>query len=314
MLGNLLFSINISLPLFLMMGLGYLLMRKGMFTDDYMARTTNLLYYIMVPAKLFLDTANIDLASAFDGRYAAVALAGGMLQFAVAWCSGNLFCRDRRKQSAFSHACFRGNLVYLGMTLLQNIFGTEEIATFPVMLAVILPMYNIQGVILMSVKENSGKLELRKILFGILKNPIILAILAGLPFAYFHIELPFLITKCCTYMGNATSGLALLLVGSSFNLGAARSDKGLLGKISAIKLLVMPAIWAVLAILAGLTNAQIVTLTIVGAIPAGTNVYIVTDKMGGDGTLAVSALVITQLASLFTMTGIIFLLRSFGLV
>lgn len=53
MLQNLLFSVNMSLPLFLLLGLGCVLTRKGMFSDDYVARTTNLVYYVMLPAKLF---------------------------------------------------------------------------------------------------------------------------------------------------------------------------------------------------------------------------------------------------------------------
>ena len=68
------------------------------------------------------------------------------------------------------------------------------------------------------------------------------------------------------------------------------------------------------AVAAGLAPEQIVTLTVVGGMPAAVNVYIITDKMGGDGSMACGAVVVTHLVSLFTMTGIVFILRSAGLI
>ena len=314
MLENLLFSVNMSLPLFILMGLGFILMKKGLFTDDYIARTTNLVYYVMLPAKLFLDIATIDLTTAFDPKYMAVTVVGVILQFILAWLCGSLLCRDRSKQSAFSHACFRGNFVYLGLALLQNIYNTSAVASAAVILVLVMPLYNIQGVILMTAKESKDGLHMGKILLGILKNPMVLAILAGLPFAYFQVELPYVVSKSLSYLQVATSTMALLVVGSSINLDAIRADLAILLRVAGVKLLVMPAIWALMAVLAGLTAEQTVTLTIVGAMPAAVNVYIITDKLGGDGRMACGAVVVTHLVSLFTMTGIVFLLKTVGMI
>ncbi len=314
MLENLIFSANMSLPLFVMLGLGFVLMKKGLFTEDYVARTTNLVYYVLLPGKLFLDIATTDLTMAFDPHYILVAVAGVIVQFLVSWGCADLLCRDKSRQSAFAHACFRGNFVYLGSALLQNIYNTSNVPSAAVVLAMVLPLYNIQGVILLTVKEGKGRIHVGKILMGILKNPMVLAILAGLPFAYFQIELPYVVSKSLSYLQVATSTMALLVVGASIKLDTIREDLALLLKVSGVKLLLMPAIWAVMAVAAGLTPEQTVTLTMVGAMPAAVNVYIITDKMGGDGRLACGAVVVTHLLSLFTMTGIVFILRTVGLV
>lgn len=314
MIQNLLFSVNMSLPLFALLGLGYVLIQKGMFSDDYVARTTNLVYYVMLPGKLFLDIAATDLTTAFDPKFMMVVVVGVVLQFLVAWGCGNLLCRDKRKQSAFSHACFRGNFVYLGLALLQNIYNTSNVASAAVILVLMMPLYNIQGVILMTAKESKDGIHVGKILIGILKNPMILAILAGLPFAYFQVELPYVVTKSLGYLQAATSTMALLVVGASIKLDAIRANLKLLLRVAGVKLLVMPAIWSVMAVATGLTAEQTVTLAIVGAMPSAVNVYVITDKMGGDGTLACGAVVVTHLVSLFTMTGIVFLLRTVGLI
>ena len=71
-----------------------------------------------------------------------------------------------------------------------------------------MPLYNVKGVVLMSVKENTGDIRVGNILKSILKNPMVLSILAGLPFALFHIELPYIFTKSFGYLQSATSTMA----------------------------------------------------------------------------------------------------------
>lgn len=151
-------------------------------------------------------------------------------------------------------------------------------------------------------------------LLNVLKNPMILAVLAAIPFAYFKIQLPFVVSESLGYFQAATNTMALLVVGGSIRLSALKNDLPLLMRLCGVKLLLMPAIWAAMGIAAGLPAEQLVTLIIVGAMPAAVNVYIITDKMGGDGALACSAVVVTHLMSLFTMTAIIFAMRTARLI
>ncbi len=310
-LQNLLFSANLILPIFLVIGAGCAIRQKGLFTDDYVKRSIKLIYYIFLPAKLFLDISGTDIKSAFSLPFLCVIGIGSVVQFLLAWLSGNLLCKDKRKQSAFSHACFRGNFVYMGVALLQDIYGGVVPET-AMILALLMPLYNIQGAILMSVKEGRGSVHISKILLDILKNPMILALLAGMPFALLEIPLPHLVTKTLEYFRSGTSIMALLVVGASLRMDTVRRDLRLLLKVSGIKLLLMPAIWVVMAMMAGLTTVQTVVLAMVGGMPSAINVFVITDQMGGDGELACGAVVMTHLVSLFTVTGMALLMRSIG--
>lgn len=310
-LQNLLFSANLILPIFLVIGAGCAIRQKGLFTDDYVKRSIKLIYYIFLPAKLFLDISGTDIKAAFSLPFLCVIGIGSVVQFLLAWLGGSLLCKDKRKQSAFSHACFRGNFVYMGVALLQDIYGGVVPET-AMILALLMPLYNIQGAILMSVKEGRGSVRLSKILLDILKNPMILALLAGMPFALLEIPLPHLVTKTLEYFRSGTSIMALLVVGASLRLDTVRRDFRLLLKISGIKLLLMPAIWVVMAMVAGLTTVQTVVLAMVGGMPSAINVFVITDQMGGDGELACGAVVMTHLVSLFTVTGMALLMRSIG--
>ena len=248
LLENLLFSLNMSLPLFIVMGLGCILTHKGFFTENYIAHTTNLVYYVLLPGKMFLDIATSDLSTAFDIRYVAVATGGVVLQFALAWAAGWLLCPDRSKQSAFSHAAYRGNFVYLGTALLRNIYGVSHVPSATLILALVIPLYNIQGVVLMTVKERQGRFRLSTVLLNVLKNPMILAVLAAIPFAYFKIQLPFVVSESLGYFQAATNTMALLVVGGSIRLSALKNDLPLLMRLCGVKLLLMPAIWAAMGL------------------------------------------------------------------
>ena len=311
MLANLLFSLNICLPIFFMMGLGFLLRSRGVLDEHYVDRSSWVIFHILLPGKLFLDIARTDFHAAFEGRYTAAILIGAMVQFALAWLLGNLICRDRVKQSAFSHTCFRGNFAYVGLALIENVYG-EAIPETAVITAVVLMLYNIQGTVLMTVKESRGGVDVKGILLSIVKNPMIIAIAAAIPFAYFQIQLPFVVTKSLGYLQVTAGPLALLTVGAGIRLSAVHSDLSLLLKSSAYKLVVQPLLWVALCLAMGLTHRQTVTAVIAGGMPTAVNTYIITKRMGGDGDLAGGAVVISHLLSMLTMTVMIFLMKTAG--
>ncbi|MBE6961038.1 MAG: AEC family transporter [Ruminococcaceae bacterium] len=311
MLSNLLFSLNTCLPIFFLMGLGFLLRSKGIFDEAYVDRSSWLVFHILLPGKLFLDIAQTDIHAAFEGRYTTAVLIGAMVQFVLAWLWGNLLCRDRARQSAFSHACFRGNFAYVGLALMQNIYG-EAIPETTVITAVVLMLYNIQGTVLMTVKESHGGVDVKGILLSLAKNPMVLAIVAAVPFAWLEVQLPFVVTKSLGYLQVSAGPLALLVVGAGIRLSAVRSDMPLLLKISAVKLVIQPLMWVALCLAMGLTHRQMVTAVVAGGMPTAVNTYIITKRMGGDGDLASGAVVISHLLSMVTMTAMIFLMKTAG--
>ena len=313
MLANLLFSLNTCLPIFFLLGMGFVLRNRDFFNDDYVERSSRLVFNILLPGKLFMDIAQTDFRAAFEGRYTMVLLVGTTVQFLLAWLWGDLLCRDRSKQGAFSHTCFRGNFAYVGLALIQNVFG-EAIPETAAISAVVLMMYNIQGTILMTVKENRGKVDVKGIILGILKNPMVLAIVAAVPFSYLEVQMPFVVTKSLGYLQATAGPVALLTVGASIRLSAVRSDMPLLLKSSAVKLVLQPLMWVALGLAMGLTDRQLVTAVIAGGMPTAVNTYIVTKRMGGDGDLASGAVVVSHILSMFTMTLMIFLMKTVGWV
>ena len=313
MLENLLFSVNICLPIFFLLMMGFWLRSKDLFTDDYMQRTTQLVFNYLLPGKLFADIAQTDLRAAFSGEHAAAAFIGCLAQFILSWILGNLLCRGIEKQSAFSHTGFRGNFAYVGLVLLQNIFG-GPIPETVVITVLVLIMYNILGTVLMTVKVSGGRVNVSGIVISILKNPMIIGIIAAVPFAYFRVELPFVVTKSLSYMQDTAGPLALLAVGASIRLSALRGDLRLVLLACFNKLVISPVVWLLPCLVFGVSGRQLVVSVVAGALPTAVNTYVITRRMGGDGDLVSSIVVMSHLLSILTLPVVIFLLKTGGVL
>lgn len=316
MLQNFLFSLNVSLPIFLLLALGWVIKRSNMLDDSFFSSASTLVFNVALPAKLFYDTATSDF-SQFSPTFILVCMLGTTAFFLFSWATGALLLKKHpEKVGAFAHGAFRGNYVYIGFALMQNILGTSVIPLSATLAsAFVLPLYNVYAVILLTVTGRTGKkIDVKNILLQIVKNPMILGIICGFPFALLHVELPFAITKSLSYMGNLCTPLALLVIGASIQFSEIAHDIGPILGACANKLVLQPVVMVAIGLLLGLSNEQLLVLFILFGVPAAANVYIVTRKMGGDAELASGIIVVSVLLSLLTMTAGIFILRTMGIV
>lgn len=312
MLQNLAFSVSVSVPIFIVMLIGWFLIKRRILDEAFFARANILIYYVALPAKLFSDMAGSNLEEAFDPGYLLFSIAACTVMFVLAWILGALMNKDPAKMGAFAHGAFRGNFVYVGFALLQNITGSSSIpAAAPAAAAVVLPLYNIYAVILLTVTNHPGsKIDFKSIFTGIIKNPMILAILLGLPFSIFQIELPFIITQPLNYLGELATPMALLMIGATIRMASIKKNWRSIVTASLFKLVFQPLLVVPLAVLAGFSHEQILVLYVLFAVPSAANVYIVTKTMGGDAEMASGIIIVSTLLSILTLTGGIFVLKS----
>lgn len=320
MLANFLFSLNVSLPIFILLLLGVFLRKKNILNDNFIACANTLIFNVCLPAKLFSDTMNTDFTQAIDWRFFLLLIGGTMVFYVLFWIIGAVTLKEPAKVGAFVHGTIRGNFVYIGYPLIQNILGLTALPAEGMLAsAFILPLYNVLAVVVLTVTNNPGKkIDFGKILLSIIKNPMILGILAGLPFSFIRVktgfEFPFAITKSLGYLGNLVTPLALIVIGASTRFTAIRKSIKPIGMSCFFRLVLQPLIIIPLAVAMGLGPVPIVVLFVVYAVPAAANVYIVTQKMGGDADLAAGIVIGTVAASMFTMTLGIFLLKTLAII
>ncbi len=317
-----LFSANCVLPLFLIIGIGWLLKKSGMMTPALIDGLNSITFNVALPLLLFRDIARSDLYNTFAPSFIIYALVSTLLFFALSWLFAEWFVKDKRSIGSFVQGCFRGNYAIVGLFLINSVLGHSGKGSLIVAFAI--PLYNILAIIILSVRSKTPQpIKLRKALEDIVKNPLIIGILCGLPFALLQIpvftakETQFVATAV-NYMATAANPMALLAIGAAINLDKLKSGLTNTLTASAIKLIIGPFIFTFIAYCLrgplGFSGEDLLVLMIMSAVPTAVASYVMASKMNNDADLAADIVLLTSLLSLFTLTGWIYLFKVMNII
>lgn len=312
---NFIFSLNATLPLFLLAALGWLLMRGGMFSKEFVRVADKFVFQVALPVMLFRDIATADIREIFDIRFVAYCMLATTAMFVVTWLLTVLLMKDRSMIGAFVQASARGSAAVMGIAFVNNIYGESGMA--PLMLVAAVPLYNIYSVIILTVHgqgvTRDGK-ALKRAFFNVLKNPIIIGVVAGIPFSAFGIAVPTIPLKILDNLANMATPLALLAIGASFEGPKALQKLAPTLMSSLVKLVLIPAALIPFAVWAGFRGPELVALLVMLGAPTTVTCYVMAKQMGNDAVLSSSCVMTATLLSSITLTMWIFLLRTMGLV
>ena len=304
MLNDLIFSVNTILPVFIVVAIGYYMRRKGTVDASFVSSISNVVFYYALPARMFLDVAGSDFTELMNPRFILVTVGGTIGIFLLAWLVISHYIHDGKKIAAAVHSAYRGNYIYIGLPIIENILQTF-----------IMPVYNILGVLILSIYNGDmSGMKPGKLLLNILKNPMILAVIFGVLYAMTGLPLPYAAEKSLTYLGAISTPMALLMI------GARMVDNSLKGEGKAIrlallfKLIVGPVVMTLLAVFLGMSTEEIVTVFVLFAVPTAMNVFIMTKSMDGDDGLAANVILASVPCSVVVMTIGIYLMRMTGIV
>ena len=311
------YSLNATVPVFLIMIIGNLLNRIGMIDRHFSNIADKFVFKVCLPCMVFLSLADTNIRENFDIRYVGYCFIVTLISIAVIWAGARLLLKDKSLTGAFVQGSYRSSAAILGIAFIQNIYGTAEMA--PLMIIGSVPLYNIFAVIILTLESNSVQngdigARIRKAGIGILKNPIIISIFLGLIASYLQFELPQMLNKTVQNLGTIASPLALISIGASFEGRKAIAKIKPTAIASFLKLIGLAAIFLPLAVWLGFRDQKLIAIIIMLASPCTPTAYIMAKNMDGDGTLASSIVVATTLLSSITLTGWIFLARLFELI
>lgn len=313
---NFIYSINATMPVFMVMVFGWCLKKVHFVTDEFVAVADKLVFKIVLPVLLFQDIAAADLSQDFEWKFVLFCFFGTCAFFGIIWIFTEVFVKDKRMIGSFVQGAFRGSVAILGIAFAENIYGDSGLV--PVMIVASVPLFNIFSVIVLMRSANAGETDkrsvLKKTLKGIVTNPIIIGIFAGVPFAVLQVEFPVIIEKTIDSIASLSTPLALITIGAGFSTGKALEKWKPTLVASLIKLVAVPGMVLPLAIGIGFRNEELVALLILTGAPTTVSSYIMAKNMGNDGVLASGIVVMTTLLSSITLTAIIFILKSFAYI
>ncbi len=316
-MNNFLFSINVTIPIFLVMVVGYFLRRINLLNDNFINVANKLCFTVTLPLLVYSDLAGVDIREVFDWRYVIFCAVATSVGFWGSWAIAKLFLKDHSLRGAFTQASFRSSAAVMGLAFIQNIYGGESSAMGALMMIGAVPLYNIYSVIVLTFEGDypEGERDTKRIReagVNIIKNPIIIGVIVGVIVALFHNPLPELVNSTVDYIARTATPLALLVLGAGFEgRKAIQKIKPTIAS-SVIKLIGMAAIFVPIAAWLGFTGEKMVALLVMLAGPTTSSCYIMAKEMHNDEVLTASIVVVTTLLSSVTLTAWIFILRTVG--
>lgn len=329
MLDNLIFSINTVLPLLLLMLVGFVCRRIGLFDDSFVKKGNNMVFRIFLPV---LVCKNIMQATGTDSSTIKVFLyviISVTVLFAVLFLIIPLFEKDNRKRGVMIQAIGRSNYAIFGLSLVELIFPGQDVSVASILVLATVPLFNVYSTIALEVfnlpEDLSKKLEgaeekARKkkaalhILKGILLNPLIIACVLGFLFYKFKITFPAPIASTINNLANVATPFALVLLGGSFEFSKIHGNLKHLIICVVGKLILSPAIFVTLAAVLGFRGPALAAILITFASPAAASSYPMAQQMGGDSELAAEHIVFSTTFSVLTVFVFIFILKTLALI
>ena len=312
LLNSFLLSLNAIVSIFVTMAVGYGAKRLLKLEKGHVQKFNALVFHTLLPLMLFYNIYTSDIRGGVSFRCLGLALAVLMALFLLTWLLVAKIEPANDQRGVMIQASFRSNFLLLGMPLIRELCPGADLATVSVMLAIVVPCYNVLAVITLEAFHRKD-IHPKKILLGIARNPLIIASAAGVLLNLSGLSLPGFLESPISQLGSSASPVALLLLGAQFEFHDVRVYRRNLAVCTALRLLVFPGAALPLAALAGLRGPEFAVLISMFATPTAVASYSMASQMGGNPELAASAVTVTTLLSAGTMFLGIFLFKSLGM-
>lgn len=330
-MSDLLFSANAVLPIIIMVFLGWTLKKIKLVNDNFLTVGNRLTFKVLLPILLFNNVYAIQSFSAINWTFVLYGVAGVVAIFLLATASVMLFTKNNAQRGVLIQAAFRSNYAIIGIPLATQLFGSQGAASASVLSAFSIPTFNILAVIILSVfnggkKEVEKKTEFKKIVSGILKNPLIIGVVSGLAclglrslftaadisFRLSHLEF---LSVALDYIGSAATPVALLVLGGQFEFSAiSRLKKPIIfGTVMRTVIVPLLALGLALLIMPNLGGDCFAAYIALFGTPVAVSSAIMAREMNCDGDLAGQLVVWTTIVSSFTLFVTIVIFRSIGI-
>ncbi len=312
---NLIFSLNATMPVFLMIVIGYFLRYIGVFDEVFADKMNKFVFKVALPMLVFKELSTANFYELWDTRFVVFCFVASLLSILAA-VGLSLLIKNQSIRGEFAQASYRSSSALLGCAFVQNIYGSAGCASLMIIAAV--PLYNVAAVLILNLmKPDRGKLDgevLKKTFKGVITNPIIIGIALGMAWSLLKIPQPSIMQKTVINMANLATPLGLMALGADFDIKQSKENLGLATICSLLKLVVFAALFLPVAVKMGFTHEKLVAILVMLGAATTVSCFVMAKNLGHKGALTSTTVVLTTLASAFTLTFWLFVLKGMGLV
>lgn len=310
---NLILSFNVVAPLCLVMSLGYLLKYIKVFDDKSVNVMNSATFKIFLPTLLFYNIYTTDLGSVFNPKLIIFAALSIVILFCVLFLFIPKIEKDNKKTGVMIQGIFRSNFVLFGIPVATSLVGEGKVGTTSLLIGIIVPLFNFLCVICLEIFRG-GNIEFKKIIKGIVTNPLIIGAFLGLLLLILNINLPVFIVSTIKDISKIATPLSLILLGASFSFSNVK--KYIKETIIAVlgKLVIIPLIFIPISYYVGFRGVSLLSLMIMFSAPTAVSSFQMAIQMDGDSDLASQIVVFTSAFSVITVFIWIFVLKQLSLI
>jgi predicted permease len=207
--------------------------------------------------------------------------------------------------------CMRPN-IYVGFAAAEALFGVEGGVLAAIVVAVGTPLVNVFAAIVLTLYGPDGNGGGGKVVSALARNPVILAIAAGLAINLAGLGLPPVVDDMLAIMARGTLAMALLSVGAGLQFDAARRAGRTVLTVTALKLAGLPALTLAACLAFGAQGLTLTVAVMFASLPNSPTSYSMTRQLGGDHRMMAAIITIQTLAAMATMPAVLILLEWFA--
>jgi predicted permease len=305
--------LNAALPIFALIFTGYLCGRLGVLSRQATDSLNRFAIYLALPALMFLAMSRItpDQAAQFGFAFA---FAGGIaITFALGFALSRW--RGHRIATASIEAldASYSNVGFMGIPLCLLVFGADSLPAAVIATLLTACVLFLAALTIVEIDLHRGVgawLTLRKVGLALIRNPLLLAPLAGLVVGLSGVGLLDPVERYASLLGAAASPCALVCIGLFLaQESVAASDAPSIGLLVGLKLLVQPAATALLVFYVfHVPPAWSRPAVLLSALPIGSGPFIIAQLYGLRPGVTSGAILVSHLVSVLTVSALIALL------
>ena len=299
-------ALNI-LPVFLVIFLGAGAKQLGFFPDVFVKAANRVVFYIGIPALLFIKLSSAPFHETFDINLALIS----SFSVCIVWLLSLVFVRLKiistlgsASAASFIQTSIHGNIGYIGLAVAFYSLGNNGLSIASFLAPFIIIPQLILSVLSFNIYSERKRKKITsfiKILKNIFLNPIVISALVGIIFSFFGLKLPNFLHSFLEIVSGMALPMALLIIGASLSLSLISKNLYWLFSSSTLKLLFLPGLGVMLLHNAGVHPFSIeVAATLLGA-PTATVSVIMSSEMEGDVKFASTAVTLSTFLSLFSL-------------
>ena len=302
----------IVVPVFLVVGAGYLAVWRRLFADSAVDGLMVFTQKFAIPCLLFSAIATLDLGADFDLSLLGSYYTGSTISFFAGMLGARLiFGRPMTDSVVIGFCCLFANSVLLGLAIGERAYGVDSLGPNYAIIALHAPFCYLLGIVTMEiVRAEAGGMKLaRTVLRAIFSNALMIGIGLGFLVNLSGLPIPEVVDDALALMIRAALPAALFGLGGVLYRYKPEGDMGVIAMICAISLLLHPVIaWGLGRTIGDLSQEQLRAAVITAAMAPGVNTYIFADMYGAARRVVASSILFgTALTVLTASTWIWFL-------